>query len=290
MKINIVYRQTFKEEDYFNGLNYSNIIELHDFIPQLFLDSNSVYIFSNMWLLDEVIDQLGYEVYTSERFIFLNVEQLSHHQRMNQMIRLANKGVHLADCSKSNIDMFNIFFKHKYHITPPKIQLLPYQYNAVENSMMKADKNMVYDFDVGIINATTYKQKKVLESMKTKPWTTTNITYCGTDYEHYILCKQVKKCKIILNIHEFSVFDAFEHLLCDKLIFADKLIISDMSYKQILMDIYPFVIFAEHELIINTTQNVLNNFDKLQHNLECLPKQTVIDDRQNDLITFKSQF
>ena len=285
MKINIVYRQTFKEEDYFDGLNYNNIIELHDFIPQLFLDSDSVYIFANMWLLDEVIDQLGSEIYTSARFIFLNVEQLSDHQIMNQMIRLANKGVHLADCSKSNIDMFNIFFKHKYHITPPKIQLLPYQYNAVENNMIKANKDMVYDFDVGIINATTYKRKEILELMKTKPWTTTNITGCRIDRD-----KQVRKCKIILNIHNFSIFDAFEHVLCDKLIFADKLIISDTSYKQTLMDIYPFVIFTEHESIINTTQNVLNNFDKLQHNMECLPKQTVIDDRKNDFITFKSQF
>ena len=73
----------------------------------------------------------------------------------------------------------------------------------------------------------------------------------------------IKKCKIIINIHNFDFFTIFEHIRCDRLIFANKIVVSDKSYKTNLLDIEPYVYWEDYDNIIPKTQELLNMFDKV---------------------------
>ena len=73
----------------------------------------------------------------------------------------------------------------------------------------------------------------------------------------------IKKCKIIINIHNFDFFTIFEHIRCDRLIFANKIVVSDKSYKTNLLDIEPYVFWEDYDNIIPKTQALLNMFDKV---------------------------
>jgi hypothetical protein len=101
-----------------------------------------------------------------------------------------------------------------------------------------------------------------------------NIT--GFDEERDELLKQ---CKIILNIHHFECFNIFEHIRCDRLIFADKIIISDKSLFMEDLDVYNFVIWEDYDNIVNKTIDLLYNFETQQENIEKQPKNELINDR-----------
>jgi hypothetical protein len=121
------------------------------------------------------------------------------------------------------------------------------------------------------------------KALQQKPWKSTNIIGWGADRD-----EQIKKCKIILNIHHFECFTAFEHVRCDRLIFADKIIISDECFQQECLDIYPFVLFVKYPEILATVEKVLSNFDNVQEIFESLKKDTIIFQRQKTLENFIS--
>ena len=145
--------------------------------------------------------------------------------------------------------------------------LLPYQYNSIENFIIENNTNH-YDYDVGIINAyiskddsnsesILYKRNIIWEKIQQQNWNYINIMGWGEERD-----KIIQNCKIIINVHNFDVFNIFEHIRCDRMIFANKIIISDKSFFQDYLDIKDYVIWEEFDKIIDTTQYILDNFDK----------------------------
>ena len=167
------------------------------------------------------------------------------------------------------------------------ILLLPYQFNSLETHFLKNTTNH-YEYDVGIINATIkkdvsvnnniiYKRNLIWDKVQDKKWKSINILGWGRDRDALI-----KKCKIIINVHLFDVYNIFEHIRCDRLLFANKLVISDKCLFQDSLDIKDYVIWEDYDTILETTQAVLDKFDVLSVNKDMIP---LITNRKNILQT-----
>jgi hypothetical protein len=68
------------------------------------------------------------------------------------------------------------------------------------------------------------------------------------------------------------------------LIFANKLIVSENSLYGNDLDMKNLVVWSDFSELLETTQNVLNNFDRMNSILSSIDKQPLIQKRQNDLI------
>jgi len=288
-KINLVHGDGIVVlKDYIHSLHIiDKHIHINDFDLDKFMNSKDIYIFTQMWLN---LNAFPKEMYTSPRFIFLNVEMITEQNRWDHIYDMLQKNVRIAEYSKSNIMLmknnlielkkqFNIDLNYRHEFI-----YLPYQYNLKDNYLLKNIENK-YTYDIGIINAIPKKDPSVSANLKykrTEIWEKINllglncINITGFDEERDKLLKQ---CKIILNIHHFECFNIFEHIRCDRLIFADKIIISDKSLFMEELDVYNFVIWEDYDNIVNKTIDLLYNFEAQQENIEKQPKNELINNR-----------
>jgi len=93
----------------------------------------------------------------------------------------------------------------------------------------------------------------------------------------------IRRCKIILNVHHFECFTIFEHIRCDRLIFANKIIISENSLYSEDLDIDMFIIWKKYDDIIDYAKHVLDNFDMYQRKITNMNKDGLIINRINGL-------
>ena len=95
-------------------------------------------------------------------------------------------------------------------------------------------------------------------------WNCVNILGWGKERDELI-----RKCKVIVNVHHFECFSIFQHIRCDRLVFADKLVVSEHSLCGNDLDIRDVVVWSDFTDLLETTQKVLNDFDRM--NLLCPP-------------------
>jgi len=279
-KIFFVYKDSFHLlKDYFNSLNiFYDFIEFDDI--NKYYNTNDIFIFGQMWLPEQ-----KESFYKSTNVIFFNVEQLSESKRLEHILIHIKHNMPVIDYSLSNILLLkskirelNIDYKHE-------LLLVPYQFNSIENyNIQNNDDN--YEYDIGIINGfikhddsisdnIIYKRNIIWEKIQKQTWKFINILGWGEERDLLI-----KKCKIIINVHNFNVFNIFEHIRCDRMIFANKIIISDKSLFQDLLDIKDYVIWEDFDKIIDTTTHVLDNFDKFNIKKDFIQ---IINNRKNIL-------
>ena len=279
-KIFFVYKHSFHLlKDYFNSLNiFYDFIEFDDI--NKYYNKNDIFIFGQMWLPEQ-----KESFYKSTNVIFFNVEQLSESIRLDHILLHIKHNMPVIDYSLSNILLLkskirelNIDYKHE-------LLLLPYQFNSIENyNIQNNDDN--YEYDIGIINgfikhddsisdSIIYKRNIIWEKIQKQTWKFINILGWGEERDLLI-----KKCKIIINVHNFNVFNIFEHIRCDRMIFANKIIISDKSLFQDLLDIKDYVIWEDFDKIIDTAHYVLDNFDKFNIKKDFIQ---IINNRKNIL-------
>lgn len=279
-KIFFVYKDSFQLlKDYFNSLNiFYDFIEFDDI--NKYYNKNDIFVFGQMWLPEQ-----KESFYNSTNLIFFNVEQLSESKRLYHILTHIKHNMPIIDYSLSNILLLkskikelNIDYKHE-------LLLLPYQFNSIENYNIKNNNNN-YEYDVGIINGfikqndtnsdnIIYKRNIIWEKIQKQKWKYINILGWGEERDLLI-----QKCKIIINVHNFDVFNIFEHIRCDRMIFANKIIISDKSLFQDLLDIKDYVIWEDFDKIIDTTSHVLDNFDKFNIKKDFIQ---IINNRKNIL-------
>lgn len=279
-KIFFVYKDNFQPlKDYFNSLNiFYDFIEFDNI--NKYYNTNDIFVFGQMWLPEQ-----NESFYKKKNVIFFNLEQLTESRRLEHILIHIKNNMPVIDYSLSNIlilkhkiKKFNIDYKHE-------LLFLPYQYNSIETHNIKNNNNN-YEYDVGIINACIkkdnsnadniiYKRNIIWEQIKKQKWKYINILGWGEQRDLLI-----QKCKIIINVHNFDVFNIFEHIRCDRLIFANKIIISDKSLLQDLLDIKDHVIWEEFDKIIDTTHYVLDNFDKFNNKKDFIQ---IINNRKNIL-------
>lgn len=293
-KFCIVYKCDIKVlEDYLNswGNLIDKRIEIDDFNLQKFIDSNHIYIFTQMWM---DIDTTNEILLKSPRFMFLNVEMLTEQTRLDQMIKFLRKDIHIIDYSEANVKWLCraiVYYKINY---TKKILWFPYQFNKDENDILSIPykNNTDYKYDVGIINAhvktdpsvhssNTYKRNRIWEKLKEHS-SIKALNIMGWGKERDLL---INKCRIILNIHHFECYNIFENIRCDRLIFANKFIVTERSDFEDELDISDFVLKVDYEDIIKTVLNLSpkNKNLKTKHFLtknELDKKEDIINNRK----------
>ena len=281
-KIYFVYKDSFTRiEDYLNSLNiFHGYIEIEDL--NKYINSYDIFIFGQLWL-----GKQSDLFYKQKNMFFLNLEHLTEETRMDYIVIHIENNLPILDYSWANILLLKEYIKiNKIDYTSP-ILLLPYQFNSLETHFLKNTTNE-YEYDIGIINATIkknvtvnnniiYKRNLIWDKLQEKKWKSINILGWGRDRDALI-----KKCKIIINVHLFDVYNIFEHIRCDRLLFANKVVISDKCLFQDSLDIKDYVIWEDYDTILETTESVLDKFDVLSTNKDIIP---LINNRKNILQT-----
>lgn len=275
-------------EDYIHSLNlFDDVINIREFSIEKFKSTNYIYIITQMWLnLGEKDQRIVDEVLSSGRVVFLNVEMLSEERRINKIIELIKKGIQIADYSLVNIIFLKEYAKeHNIPITK-EIIYLPYQYN-LQDQVQLENIDDKYEYDIGIINAlptqddsvdksNTYRRTKIWNDLQNTNWKCINILGWGKERDELI-----KRCKVILNIHHFEAFNIFEHIRCDRMIWAKKIVISDNSYGMNVLDITKYVFCEEFDNIISRTEKILKKFSVYYRDvMKTIPMDKVISDRR----------
>lgn len=281
-KIYLVYKNCFTVlSDYFNSLNiFYDFIELDNI--NTYYNSYDIFIFSRM-----ILPEQPNSFYSKKNILFLNEEQLSESNRSNWILTHIKHNLPILDYSVSNILLLKSYIKElNIDYDTKNILWLPYQYNSIENFNIKNDEND-FEYDIGIINAklelilqidnnnNIRKREIIWNKVKEQEWSYINIIGWGKERDDII-----KKCKIIINVHNFDCFNIFEHIRCDRLLFANKIIISDLSLFQDELDIKDYVIWEEFDKIIDTAKYILQHFDKFNIKRDLI---NVIDNRKKVL-------
>lgn len=278
-------------EDYIHSLNlFDDVIHLQEFSIPKFKSTDSIYVITQMWLnLNEEDQHIVDEMLSTNRVVYLNVEMLSESTRMEHILELIKKGIQIADYSIANILFLKEYAKeHNIPITKEVIYL-PYQYNLRDQVQLQNIDDK-YDYDIGIINAlptqsdtvdssNTYRRTKMWNDLHKTQWKCINIMGWGKERDELI-----KRCKVIINIHHFEAFNIFEHIRCDRMIWAKKIIVSDNSLGMDKLDITKYIFCEEFDNIIPMAEKVLHNFTNYyRDSMKAISMDKVISDRRDIL-------
>jgi len=278
-------------EDYIHSLNlFDDVIHIQEFSIPKFKSTDYIYVITQMWLnLDKDDQHIVDEMLSTNRVVFLNVEMLSENKRMEHILNLIKKGIQIADYSIANIIFLKEYAKeHNIPITKEVIYF-PYQYNLHDQVQLQNIDDK-YDYDIGIINAlptqsdtvdssNTYRRTKMWNDLQKTQWKCINILGWGKERDELI-----KRCKLIINIHHFEVFNIFEHIRCDRMIWAKKIIVSDNSLCMDRLDITKYIFCEEFDNIIPMAEKVLQNFtDYYRNSMKAISMDKVIADRRDIL-------
>lgn len=278
-------------EDYIHSLNlFDDVIPIQEFSIAKFKSTDCIYVITQMWLnLDEKDQRVVDEMLSTDRVVFLNVEMLSENKRMEHILNLIKKGIQIADYSIANIIFLKEYAKeHNIPITKEVIYF-PYQYNLHDQVQLQNIDDK-YDYDIGIINAlptqsdtvdssNTYRRTKMWNDLQKTEWKCINILGWGKERDELI-----KRCKVIINIHHFEVFNIFEHIRCDRMIWAKKIIVSDNSLGMDKLDITKYIFCEEFDNIIPMAEKVLQNFTNYyRDSMKAISMDKVIADRRDIL-------
>lgn len=266
-KFVLVYKSSIQVlEDYIDSLNiFKEVIELEDFAKRHkeYLSPDVVIVFTQMWL---DLENFSPEIYGAPNFIFLNVENLTEQKRMDHIMQFVIRGIKIADYSVANIHVIKTYAEENNIEIKAPIYYFPYQYNKKENVLLE-NRERQYQYDVGVVNACpkkdasvnsalTYKRTKVWEDLEFSGLSCLNILGWGAERDELI-----KKCKVIVNVHHFECYKIFQHIRCDRLVFANKLIVSENSLCVNDLDIKNHVLWSDYTDLVETAKKAVANFD-----------------------------
>jgi len=199
MRINIAYCANVKEV----------IIEKPDVILFCAVIANDVIAYCNQ---NEV------------EISYMNFEKLSVPNNLNNILNRVktSKPVHVYDYSKSNI---NLWKKHDVH----NVGWFPMLHNKYDTyklqQMRKHNGAPQYDFGIiaynNDINCSS-RRKQVVTHLRNIGHSV-NVAYGWGDARD----NELAKCEVILNIHHAETYKIFEHLRCDRLLYAGFKVVSE---------------------------------------------------------------
>lgn len=258
-------------EDYIYSLNiFDDIINLSELSINKYLHTKNIYVFTQMWLHIDKIEKNIIELMLSQnRCIYLNVEMLSEEIRAKHILNLIKENVQIADYSIANINYIQLYAKDQQVEIKKPIIYLPYQFN-LQDQIQLYNKENEYEYDIGIINALpkqsdtvnyklTYRRTKLWNDLQNKKMSSINIMGWGKERDTLI-----RKCKVIINVHHFECFNIFEHIRCDRLLFAKKIILSDESILMNELDVSPYIHWCKFDKILDIAENIVDNFEMYQ--------------------------
>lgn len=210
-------------KEYINNLNLqynikyvTNINQIQDINPTKILFVNNIH------------DTSVFNIFKNIEISILNIDSLHIPCYLNNIFQMINlyPNIKIYDYSLKNIEVLQ-----KYNI---QTEFLEYKYDEKEiNHLKEINNNQPKIYDFGLIAyckdvSCNYRRKYIVEKLRDKGYTV-NIA-CGFGEERDI---ELAKCKIILNIHHksFNVeCRTFEHLRCNRLLYAGFKVLSEISY------------------------------------------------------------
>ena len=284
-------------EDYIDSLGvFDAIVELAALNLYDLQKPDHLFFFTQMWFLPLLHNpKFPFKDYAS-RIFFINVEMLTEHNRYTQIRQLLAAGVQLVDYSPTNISIMHHIIKSENIPYPHIIRYLPYQYNHTEKIHLQNEPSVNYDYDVGMINVYPVtddntdntdkgrtRRSEIFERLCHEPnITCRNIVGWGRDRD-----REISRCRIIVNVHHFEQFRVFEDIRCARLIFANKLVVSEKNLNDDLVDIKDFIYWADFDNIVDVVKHIIANFQHYQADLVNKSKEVIKASRQNILHEFK---
>jgi hypothetical protein len=249
-KIIIIGNMDYKVyvEEYINSIKdklqcdeqffYSNTI-------QSSLNFSSNYIYIIYYPLDDFI--INYDTYNKYNNIyFINAEQLSITIFYNIIQKRIYSGFKYIDYNIENCLLLSL-----------NCSYIPYQYCDNEIDKLKEFCKVEPKYDIGIVGTKSAYRNCIVE----------HLDKMGIKY-HYVVGwkddrdKQIAECRILLNLHYEKDYQVFEHLRCDRWLFAGKMIISDEPVFMNSLDIKDLVIFEKYDKLVDKVVDVIDNYDK----------------------------
>lgn len=284
-RFHLVYKQDVRVlEDYLQSLAlFDRVIELEAFDSAEFLQSNDIYVFTQMWLPASE----NPELVAHPRFVYLNVENLTERNRCDHVRALLDHGARIADYSLANIALLEADARDRGVALRQPILHFPYQAHPHDFVQLFNSEHR-YDYDVGMINACVEpdleSNAKGLVYRRNAFWRELqrqsdirSINVMGWGAERDAI---TRRCRIIVNVHHFDCFRIFQHIRCDRLVFANKLVLSEHALLHDRLDLAPLILFCAYEQLLDTLRQALHQFEPLQQQLESMPKQPLIAARR----------
>jgi hypothetical protein len=154
----------------------------------------------------------------------MNFEKLSVPNNLNNILNRVktSKPVHVYDYSKSNI---NLWKKHEVH----NVGWFPMLHNKYDTyklqQMRKHNGAPQYDFGIiaynNDINCSS-RRKQVATYLRNIGHRVNVVCGWGDARDN-----ELAKCEVILNIHHAETYKIFEHLRCDRLLYAGFKVVSE---------------------------------------------------------------
>jgi hypothetical protein len=248
----IIFKKNFFYfEDYINSIN--NKLEAIILFIDNFIDNNIIEIINNknnVIIFVQKVPEVKFQKKYNNIFL-LNTEQLSSKKNLNYIIN-QSKIYCIIDYSNENINILhinNIF----------NVIYFPYIYNSIEIYNLKKE-NLI----CSISPKNTPRRELIYNKLNIdNNFTITPILGFGRKRDELLFTH-----KILLNISANDDFNIFETIRCYRCLFNKMIIISEIKYKQDLIDYNKHILFCKLEDIYNLINDVINNYEYYYNLLE----------------------
>jgi hypothetical protein len=216
------------------------------------LAHHAVIVFLQMVPCEDLLQALK-----NKQVWILNTEQLSRLQTMTSedvqfpfetavLDPLQQKHVHgLMDYSSSNLQLFKSIFQDSIPTRLLEFQPMPPIVNQLKT------KKIAFVGDA----SSSYRQE-ILSKLEKDVTVIQGVYGLQRDKDLYAH-------KVLINLHFTPAYSIFENLRCLPCVLAGMVVVSEISKIDEKHPIYPFVLFAPRERLVETAQYALANFDSL---------------------------
>ena len=170
---------------------------------------------------------------------------------------------------------------------------LPYRRNKLEIERLRSFSKNPFEYDVAIIGNSP-RREQLTDQLRHRGITVVHITKFWRDQRDM----EVGKAKILLNVHASLMnYIIYEHIRCDRWVFAGKAIISEECNNQESLELIGNnVLFAPYDELLQRVEEALASFDDFRseftnNNLESIASvrdehwQRFVDSCTRDLRT-----
>lgn len=212
--------------------NYSNVKYINN--PNILKELINLNDINNVFIITYLANHHLFNMQSNSKIYVLNTEQLSKIEWVNN---LKNISLPIVDYSLENV---NILKKYKNDV-----YYLPYLCN----------KNEIYNLekirDVAFIGSIDNYRKQIMDKIPNL-----NIIEGFDETRDLYLFTH----KILLNIHFNERFKILEEMRCNRCIFNKMIVITEESLNR-NYELKEYIIECKYENLVETTIEVLNNYD-----------------------------
>ena len=232
--------------DYINSLNIADIIVSYNDISQL---KRVDYNATCNYIIPFLIDDAYHCKFLPSNTIFINTEPVDTNNKCENIEKVRALGYKIIDYSPINAKIYNSLY-------------IPYQIRPEENEKLKKLlKETPKERDVVTVAYMVPRRTQIQIEGYNKDLDIANIT--GYDEQRD---KDIAEGKILLNIHQRD-YSVFEHIRCDRWIYAGMTIVSEESRETSDLDIAPFVHFVPYSKCIDKCVELLKGEIKIEERI-----------------------